>query len=192
MKKLLAIIILSLCFITQSQADDIRDFQIEGMSIGDSLLNFMSEKEIKKIKKFDYKGKYKGIVLKEKKSSNYDDVQLVYKSNDDKYTIHYIAGRIFYVNNIDDCLIKRKEIEKEISKVFPSASIKRYEKGKHAYDKSGKSLVWNTTFKLKDGGNATIDCMDWSKKIEKNIGDKLMVGIESNEFRKFANNEAYR
>ena len=78
-----------------SQADDIRDFQIEGMSIGDSLLNFMSEKEIKKIKKFDYKGKYKGIVLKEKKSSNYDDVQLVYKSNDDKYTIHYIAGRIF-------------------------------------------------------------------------------------------------
>ena len=37
---------LSLCFITSSQADDIRDFQIEGMSVGDSLLNYFSEDEI--------------------------------------------------------------------------------------------------------------------------------------------------
>ena len=51
MKKLLAIIILSLCFITPSQADDIRDFQIEGMSVGDSLLDYFSEKEIIKKKK---------------------------------------------------------------------------------------------------------------------------------------------
>ena len=30
-----------------SWADDIRDFQIEGMSIGDSLLDYFSEEEIK-------------------------------------------------------------------------------------------------------------------------------------------------
>ena len=43
------LIILSLIFSFQSlsKADDIRDFQIEGMSIGDSLLDFMSEAEIK-------------------------------------------------------------------------------------------------------------------------------------------------
>ena len=35
---------------TPSQADDIRDFQIEGMSIGDSLLDYFSEGEIKKAK----------------------------------------------------------------------------------------------------------------------------------------------
>ena len=35
MKKFLNIIVLSLCLITPSQADDIRDFQIEGISIGD-------------------------------------------------------------------------------------------------------------------------------------------------------------
>ena len=192
MKQILKILILSLCFISSVQADDVRDFQIEGMSIGDSLLDFMSEKEIKKIKKFDYSGKYKGIVLREKKSSKYDDVQLVYKNNDDKYTIHSLAGRIFFRDNIKDCLSKRKEIEKEISKVFPSASIKRYEKLKHGYDKSGKSFAWHTRFELKDGGKASIDCHDWSKKIENKIGDKLMVGLESNEFRKFVDNEAYR
>ena len=39
---------------TWTKADDIRDFQIEGMSIGDSLLDFYSEKEIKSnIKLYD-------------------------------------------------------------------------------------------------------------------------------------------
>ena len=50
MKKLLAIVVLSLFLITPSQANDIRDFQIEGMSIGDSLLDNFSEKQIKNTK----------------------------------------------------------------------------------------------------------------------------------------------
>ena len=48
MKKILAIIILSLCFITSSKADDIKDFQIEGISIGDSLLDYLSEDSIER------------------------------------------------------------------------------------------------------------------------------------------------
>ena len=38
MKRLLLILILTLSFQSLSKADDIRDFEIEGMSIGDSLL----------------------------------------------------------------------------------------------------------------------------------------------------------
>ena len=40
MNKILLILILSLNFQSWTKADDIRDFQIEGMSIGDSLLDF--------------------------------------------------------------------------------------------------------------------------------------------------------
>ena len=44
MKKILAILVLGLLFIpTPSFADDIRDFQIEGMSIRDSLLKYVEE-----------------------------------------------------------------------------------------------------------------------------------------------------
>ena len=50
MKKLLGILVLGLFLITPSQADDIRDFQIEGMSVGDSLLNYISEQEIEEKK----------------------------------------------------------------------------------------------------------------------------------------------
>ena len=63
MKKLLAIVVLSLCFITPSQADDIRDFQIEGMSIGDSLLDYFSEKDIKSAKKVTYPSSDKYYVI---------------------------------------------------------------------------------------------------------------------------------
>ena len=45
-KKLLLIFILTLSFQSWSSADDIRDFEIEGMSIGDSLLSFMTNDEI--------------------------------------------------------------------------------------------------------------------------------------------------
>ena len=48
MERLLLIIILTLSFQTLTKADDIRDFEIEGMSIGDSLLDHFNEKDIKK------------------------------------------------------------------------------------------------------------------------------------------------
>ena len=43
MNRLLLILILTLSFQTLIKADDIRDFEIEGMSIGDSLLEFFFE-----------------------------------------------------------------------------------------------------------------------------------------------------
>ena len=51
MKKLLGILVLGLFLITPSQADDIRDFQIEGLSIGDSALDFASREAIEAQKK---------------------------------------------------------------------------------------------------------------------------------------------
>ena len=47
MKKFLTILVLGLVWCNTSIADEISDFQIEGMSIGDSLLDYYSENEIK-------------------------------------------------------------------------------------------------------------------------------------------------
>ena len=50
--------VLGLFLITPSQADDIRDFQIEGMSVGDSLLDYFNEEKIRdNIFKTSYKSK---------------------------------------------------------------------------------------------------------------------------------------
>ena len=50
MKKFLTIIILSLYLITPSQADDISEFELEGVSVGQSLLDYADKKKIKTIK----------------------------------------------------------------------------------------------------------------------------------------------
>ena len=51
MKRLLLILILIFSFQSLTKADDIRDFQIEGISIGDSALDYFSKSKIKKAKK---------------------------------------------------------------------------------------------------------------------------------------------
>ena len=46
-------------FQTSSLADDIRDFQIEGMSVGDSLLDYFNKTQIEKQKNSKNTYKYK-------------------------------------------------------------------------------------------------------------------------------------
>ena len=58
MKKLSTYLFLVLfSFSAPSFADDIRDFQIEGMSIGDSLLDYMSEEKLEALAKYVYENK---------------------------------------------------------------------------------------------------------------------------------------
>ena len=60
MKKLSTYLFLILfSFSAPSFADDISDFQIEGMSIGDSLLDYFSEEKIEEEKNSEYVYRYK-------------------------------------------------------------------------------------------------------------------------------------
>ena len=72
---------------TPSQADDIRDFQIEGMSVGDSLLDYFSRDELDNFVD-PYKNDGKVITFQTvSKLKNYDMVELHYFKNDKKYII---------------------------------------------------------------------------------------------------------
>ena len=48
MKKFLGVLIINLFIINSSLGDDIRDIQIEGISIGDNAIDFFSEELLKK------------------------------------------------------------------------------------------------------------------------------------------------
>ena len=58
MKRLILILILTFSFQSWTKADDIRDFEIEGMSIGDSALDYFTEKEIKDKSSYFFKSLY--------------------------------------------------------------------------------------------------------------------------------------
>ena len=104
MKKFLAILILIFTLQTPSQADDIIDFQIEGMSIGDSLLDYFSKEEIKQAENNPALiGDEKFIIIfSPSQLEIYNQVQITYKLKDKKYLIHSLEGKLDFKNNIED------------------------------------------------------------------------------------------
>ncbi len=176
---------------TPSQADDIRDFQIEGMSIGDSALDYFSEKMINKKKSSLYKSKKFYSVSFDKRNKSlktYDDVQFLMKNNDKKHIIYSITGRLFYENNIDDCYKKKDEIVKELSSIFKDSQKKDWGKEKFFENSSDNSTVSAVYFYFKLGGAVKVTCYDWSK--EEGATDGLGVIINSKEIAEFLMNEA--
>ena len=182
-------------FQTSSWADDISDFQIEGMSIGDSALDYYSKKMINEDKSFLYKSKKFYSVSFDKKHRSlktYDDVQFLMKNNDKKYIIYSITGRLFYYNNIDDCYKKKDEIVKELSSIFKDSQKKDWAKEKFFENSSDNSTVSTVYFYFKLGGAVKVACYDWSKeKEEEGVSDGLGVIINSKEIAEFLMNEAY-
>ncbi len=57
MKVFIAVLVLILSLQSLTKADDIRDFQIERMSIGDSLLDYFAKEVILERMKTDYASK---------------------------------------------------------------------------------------------------------------------------------------
>ena len=107
MKKLLAIIVLSLCFIFPSKADDIRDLQIDGVSIGDSLLDYFDKNQINSRKKMFYLGDdnfYKINFISKK--TVYQLINFHLKKNDNKFVVYSIGGR--NIMEFNECLEKKK------------------------------------------------------------------------------------
>ena len=185
MKKLLITIILLLSFQSWTKADDIRDFEVEGMSIGDSLLDYFSKDEIEKNidenihKDLDGKFKLTGFYGK---SSEYDGLQLAFKANDKKYIIYGINGGIFY-SDMQKCEKKLKSISNELSNLFKNAEKSFDVKQIHPADKTGKSYAISDVFFLKTG-SASVRCTNWSNEISLKYGwnDNLRVGIKAKEY----------
>ena len=189
MKKLLAIVILILTFQAPSQADDIRDFQIEGMSIGDSLLDYFSEEEIKKDtqKVFPKSNKFLSITFRFlPKFEVYDGVQFFYKKNDKKYIVYQITGQIYY-EDFKDCNKKYNKIVSEFSDLFPDATMR--DEGHREHSKLKSSYYQRTWFKFDSGDNVYVVCYDWSE--ETNMRDGLGVAINQKEYYNFLQNDAY-
>ena len=192
MKRLLLILILTFSFQSWTKADDIRDFEIEGMSIGDSLLDYFDKSEIKK--NFIYKNnKYYLFVSTKFNSENYDAVQFHIKNNDKKYLIAAIEGLKVFDDNFNDCFKLKVLIVNDLKKDFNNSEIIKDE-GNHDYDPTGKSKYYRTSFSVNPNSkyiNMSVTCYDWSKNIEDKYSDKLSVSISNDEFNDFTHEEAY-
>ena len=185
MKRLLLILIFTLSFQSWAKADDINEFEIEGMSIGDSSLEYVNKEFIEK-ESYHYPGNDNLFVIFNIDKYNntsfnfeiYDGVHINYKKNDPKFIIHSLRAKIYFNKNIEECYSLKKNIIIELEKEL--IIIKKYGgKNKHWADKSGKSIVDSTFLDVK-GGRAVVQCYDWSEDIEK--WDNLSVSISAAEY----------
>ena len=194
MKRLLLILILTLSFQSLIKADDIRDFQIEGMSIGDSALNFYSKSEIE-ANTWDY---YKDKKFTPVQLSNfsfyetYDAVDFDFKTDDNEYIIYSLSGIIKYKDkNIENCYAKMDKIDEDLSKVLDG--FKREDKAtwKNEIDPTGKSTFTDIYYESADG-TITLTCYDFSKELEKKgTRDYLSLMISLNEWNTFMRSNPY-
>ena len=182
MKKLSTYLFLILfSFSAPSFADDIQDFEIEGISIGDSLLDYFSEEEIKANSKNYFESKFTLVVIDHSKNFQvYDGVQFVHKKEDKGYKIYSITGYIDYDKNIDGCYKKLDELDKELSVIFKDVKRSIQDSVKHSADTSGKSTIKRIYYDLKSGDGVSIGCTDWSSKMD--YPDNLQVNLDSKEF----------
>jgi len=199
MKKLL-ILLFSLFLLTSPSvfAEDISDFQIEGISIGDSLLDYMTEDEIlKEIEKnldryYFLKEPYKyAMVSLFKDSPTYDSLYFLIKNNstnqyitdkNEQYKILSVNGYISFVENFEGCLQKRDEISEIFSEMFPNAQKDEW-KDAYKADPSGKSISETIDFSLPSGAEINLQCLNIEEtfRIKKNWTEGLSIGIDTSE-----------
>ena len=195
MKRLLLILILTLSFQSLTKADDIKDFEIEGISVGDSLLDHFNESQIKNGTSKSTLYKSDRFIRTDIISSDfktYEVLQFHYKKNSN-YKIFLISGGNF-IEDINECYDQMIEMDKELSTIFKNTE--RIESGptKHRADPTGNSTYRSINYFLKNNDGFRISCFDWSEKFtkERNYYDHIKLNIFTKEIREWFNNEAYK
>ncbi len=180
MRIFIAVLVLIFSLQSFTKADDIRNFEIEGISIGDSLLDYMTVKEIKNADRNYVKNKKYYVVGYDWNLKTYETMDIYLKSGDNKYIVKAIGGTIFM--EVKECLLKKDTIVDELKSLFSNVTPETNSLN-HIYDKSGKSKQHQTNFFLINNDHVRVECVDWSKKIsdKHNWQDNLTVSAISTE-----------
>jgi len=200
MRVFITVLVLIFSFQSWTKADDISEFEIEGMSIGDSLLDYVNLETIKNSRQYTYKSdKFYTLDLILDKFTNYFAVQIHLKKDDKKYQIHGLAGAIkfgepgiYYPESKKECKKLMHIIESDIDKIFPNADKHTTGEfvGQENYD---PKAVRNEIYYTIETGESYLQCTTWGKKTKKKeyLFDNLRVSIMNIEFSNWLSNEAY-
>jgi len=174
MKKILGIVILGLLISTSAYTDDIKNFQIENISIGDSALDYFTEAQLENSEQdwFNYSHKEYSSSLVAGKGI-YDWFLISYKSDDDNFIIEGLAGIVIKKKYDDNkCNKELDTIALNISELFKNTKRRKKQLYKVVYNprkifqepnSSGKSTVTSISFDFKDEGKIILSCYNMDK-----------------------------
>ena len=195
-KLLIYLLFILFSFQSWSSADDIRDFEIEGISIGDSLLDHFKIKTIKSARKYTYKdNKFYSIDIWSDRFNQYAAIQFHLKKNDKKYIIQSLSGTLVFgqlgiydSKSKDECKNKKKLIMNSVSNLFPNADVQSFD-DVNSDDGYGQKALRSETYYALDFGEVWIQCITWGKitKKKENLYDNLRFTLLTPDFIKFMN-----
>ena len=174
MKKFLGIVVLSFFLSTSAYTDDIKDFQIENIRIGDSALDYFTESQLEnsELDWFNYSYKEYSTSLLSGKGI-YDWFKISYKSDNEDFIIEGLVGIVVKKRYDDDkCNKELDTAALNISKLFKNTKQEKKQLYKIAYDSrkifqkpnsSGKSTVTSILFDFIDEGKIILSCYDMDK-----------------------------
>ena len=194
MRIFITVLVLIFSFQSWTKADDISDFEIEGMSIGDSLLDFYSKDEIDdalQVSQYPASDKFIIYTFRNVKSfETYQAVSVDVKKIDSNYKIYAISGVINYTDNMSECYLLMEKIALEFKEIFNNSKEFKVKRSKLEYDKSGKSYQRYHSFDIPNGDRASLECNDWSDEVPR-LSDSIMVSLMIAEYSNFLDKEAY-
>tara|TARA_B100001027_G_C16213891_1_gene306459 strand:- start:205 stop:822 length:618 start_codon:yes stop_codon:yes gene_type:complete len=202
MRNIFFILLLFTYFQNFAKAEE-TNFEIEGISVGESLLKYFSKNDILSEIKSEFIYVYpKSNYIKlgigsgeefflKKKIENYDQISVTIDKKDNNYIIHSVSGNIYCERSIDVCLSKQKTIVSDLNDVYgDSISLNKW-KQPHLVDKSNKSIVHGIDIKfLNSDDQIAVNVYDWSTEFNKvkNWNDRLGLSIHSKKFQKYLMN----
>ncbi len=202
MKKIFFLIILVLSFQNLSLAENIRNFQIEGMKIGDSALDYFSESELENNEQgwhnYSY-NKYSTSYMPGK--GIYSWFLVSYKNDDSNFIIEGLVGGL-EIGNYDNkkCNNRLDVVALNISELFKNITQeekKSYELTQDAaqtYPFTGKSVVTSLSFNFLDGAKIILSCYNMDKEAKENESflksvlkqnDSFRIDVRSSTFAKY-------
>ena len=199
MKKIFFLIILVLLFQSSSLADNIRYFQIEGMKIGDSALNYFSESQLEDNEQgwhnYSYK-EYSTSFMPGKGIYNWFLVS--YKNDDNNFIIEALAGGLEKKNyDNKECNNKLDVTALNISKSFKNTAqeekkiYKLTADAARTYPFTGKSTVTSLSFNFLDGAKIILACYNMNKEAKENESFLTSILKQNDSFRIDARSNAF-
>ena len=176
---------------SSTKADDISEFEIEGISIGDSALKYFSKKTLNKNKKDWFKDKEYSIStgLETSSMEKFDKLQFIYLTNDLDYKLVGIEAVKFYEDNISECNKIFDQTFLELKELFSEVTFSKKNEWEHEADEVGTTMVTGQSIQFPNGDAVELFCENWSK--ESGFSDGLRISLRKNSYIDFLRWRAY-
>ena len=182
MRIIIAVLVLIFSLQSWTKADDIRDFQIEGISIGDSLLEHFSKNEINEALENPsyYKDKKFLEIFLNYNESKFDFLQVAFQTKDKSYKIEKIMMVKEFSDQIENCKKYKKNFINESSEFLNDAKRSDVE-SVSSTDPTGNSFSYISVFYYPSGGFFNFNCTDYGQEMldQKGWQDVFKVSIGS-------------